>query len=209
MTGCVRFTFSSDIYSGLRVYNLQGNTMTNPITSVLVLTKHVALYGIFISATAAAEPLDHHRDKRWTPVSGTATHYFPTAILHSSEPTETGKTEQSTDTIDLEGDINGRIVYHVTSEFDFVEGTLINTGYQVFSGTVLNGKPVMILDDNFMFRVDLNTGDTHGDVYLNRPLAGKRTQCRLKVTGTGFDADGNGLADYQGLCRVYGRNKKP
>ncbi|WP_414830184.1 hypothetical protein [Alteromonas sp. H39] len=182
--------------------------MTTPITTLSVLAKHVALYGIFISATAVSAPLDQHRDKRWTPVSGTATHYFPTAILHTSEPTGEGKTERSTDTIDLNGDIRGRIVYHVTSEFNFIEGTLINTGYQVFSGTVLEGDPVMILDDNFMFRVDLHTGDTHGDVFLNRPLAGKRTQCRLKVTGTGFDADGNGVAEYQGLCRVYGKHNK-
>ncbi|MDG6097039.1 hypothetical protein EXU34_06240 [Alteromonas sp. ZYF713] len=144
-------------------------------------------------------------DKRWQPVSGQAVHYFPTAILHSSRETEAGKIERSTDTIELTGDLNGRIVYHVTSEFDYTAGTLVNTGHQVFSGTVSNGEPVMLLDDDFIFTVDLNNGDTLGKVFLTRTLTGERTQCRLTVTGTGFDEHGNGLADYSGYCRRYGR----
>ncbi|MFC3200655.1 hypothetical protein ACFOEW_02330 [Alteromonas oceani] len=149
-----------------------------------------------------ASPLN---DKRWQRVSGQAVHFFPTVILHSSRETEAGKTERSTDTIDLTGDLNGRIVYHVTSLFDYAAGTLVNTGHQVFSGTVSGGEPVLLLDDNFIFTVDLNNGDTLGKVFLTRTLTGTRTQCRLTVTGTGFDAQGNGLADYSGYCRHYGR----
>lgn len=180
----------------------------NTFFTLNLLTKTITLGALLFCADAFSEQLQHHGDKRWIPVSGTAIHYFPTAVLHSSEPTDAGKTERSTDTIDLSGDLNGRIVYHVTSEFDFIEGTLTNTGYQVFSGTVLNGDPVMILDDNFIFSVDLSSGETLGNVFLTRPLAGKRTQCRLTVNGTGFDADGNGLADYHGLCRLYGKGKQ-
>lgn len=61
----------------------------------------------------------------------------------------------------------------------------------------------MTLDDNFPFSVDLNTDETRAMVFLNKPLAGKLTQYRLKVTGTGFDAEGNGPANFKELCRVY------
>ena len=81
---------------------------------------------------------------RWTPVSGVATHYFTTAIVHSTEPTETGFIQRSTDIVELEGDLVGRVLYHPTSEFDFVEGTLVNAGNQVFSGTVLGSQPVLL-----------------------------------------------------------------
>ena len=155
---------------------------------------------------APGEPIANQlNDKRWQRVSGQAVHFFPTAILHSSRETEAGKTERSTDTIELTGDLNGRIVYHVTSVFDYAAGTLVNTSHQVFSGTVSGGEPVLLLDDNFIFTVDLNNGDTLGKVFLTRTLTGARTQCRLTVTGTGFDAQGNGLANYSGYCRRYGR----
>jgi len=180
--------------------------------SVLALLLTLLTTGAFPRPAAAGELLapgapvgNQLSDKRWQRVSGQAVHYFPTAILHLSRETQAGKIEQSTDTIDLTGDLTGRIVYHVTSEFDYAAGTLVNTGHQVFSGTVLGGEPVLLLDDNFIFTVDLNSGDTLGKVFLTRTLTGERTHCRLTVTGTGFDAEGNGLADYRGHCRRYGR----
>lgn len=169
-------------------------------TTAVILS--LGLLGVFTGSSVEAEAFSP-RDKRWSPVSGSAIHYFPNAILHSSEDTDNGKVERSTDTIDLTGDINGRIVYHVTSEFDYQASLLTNTGHQVFSGTIMGSDPVLLLDDNFIFTVDLNTGETLGKVYLLRSLAGPRIQCKLTVVGTGFDSAGNGLAEYSGLCREY------
>ena len=81
------------------------------------------------------------------PVAGSGTHYLTTAIVHSTEPSPTGMIQRSTETVDLTGDLTGRILYHPTSVFDFVNGTLTNTGHQVFSGTVLGSAPVMLHDD--------------------------------------------------------------
>ncbi|GGW75813.1 hypothetical protein [Alteromonas halophila] len=176
------------------------NVLNNTALRHIFIVSLTALLGN--GAVQATEP-EHHTDKRWQPVSGNAVHYFPTSIVHASVDTTLGKTEYSTDTIDLSGDLKGRLVYHVTSDFDFSAATLTNTGHQVFSGTVLDSAPVMLLDDNFMFTVNLNNGDTRGSVFLTRRLAGPRIQCRLSVTGTGFDAQGNGLAEYTGMCRQF------
>ena len=42
--------------------------------------------------------------------------------------------QKSTETVELTGDLKGRVLYHVTSVFDFVQGTLVNTGDQVYLG---------------------------------------------------------------------------
>jgi hypothetical protein len=36
--------------------------------------------------------------------------------------------QRSTETVELKGDLTGKVLYHVTSVFDFVNGTLVNTG---------------------------------------------------------------------------------
>lgn len=139
------------------------------------------------------------------PVSGSGVHYFTTAIIHSSQPTPTGYVQRSTDTVELTGDLSGRILYHPVSVFDFVNGTLVNTGHQIFSGSVLGSEPVLLLDDEFRFEVDLATGATVGEVHLMRRLAGPNIQCHLTVIGTGRTPEGNGTFDYSGDCRVRPR----
>ena len=75
-------------------------------------------------------------------VAGSGVHFVTTVIVHSSEPTETGMIQRSTETIDLTGDLTGRILYQPTSVIDFTNLTLTNTGHQVFSGTVLGLEEV-------------------------------------------------------------------
>jgi hypothetical protein len=96
------------------------------------------------------------------------------------------------------------VLYHVTSVFDFVHGTLVNTGEQVFSGTVAGSAPVMIHDDQFRFSVNLVTGAESGQVYLFDHIAGPKVKCQLNVIGTGLNADGNPTFTYTGACTFRG-----
>jgi hypothetical protein len=127
-------------------------------------------------------------------------HLFATAIVHSKEFTKTGLIQRSTETVELTGDLVGRVLYHPTSVFDFVKGTLINTGDQVFSGTVLGSAPLMTHDDEFRFEVNLSTGTTLGEVHFVNRIAGPNVRCHLNVVGTGMTADGNSTFDYTGEC---------
>lgn len=140
----------------------------------------------------------------WRPVAGTGVHQFSTALLHG-EPRETptGFVQRSTEIVELRGDLVGRVLYHPVSVFDFAEGKLVNSGHQVFSGTVLGGPPVLMLDDAFRFEVDLDTRATHGEVFLETVLAGDRhTRCELTITGDGAtDAAGDAVVGYEGRCR--------
>lgn len=151
---------------------------------------------------------------RWVEVSGTGTHFFSTAIIHSQTPTETGYIQRSTDTIELEGDLTGRVLYHPVSVFDFAAGTLVNTGHQVFSGTVLGSEPVLIYDDEFRFDVNLITGETIGKVFLTDPMAGAKTQCELTIVGVATPGE-DPTVSYTGRCKVkmqrqaeYGRDDR-
>jgi hypothetical protein len=76
------------------------------------------------------------------------------ALVHSSTPTATGLIQRSTETVDLTGDLTGRILYHPTSVIDFSTQTVVNSGHQVFSGTVLGSEPVLLHDDTFRFEID-------------------------------------------------------
>jgi hypothetical protein len=143
------------------------------------------------------------------PVEGSGIHYFTTAIVHSSEPTETGLIQKSTETVDLTGDLVGRLLYQPVSVFDFVRGTLVNTGHQVFSGTILGSAPVLLYDDSFRFEVDLATGATVGEVHLTDDLAGPDIRCKLAVVGTGMTPEGNAMFDYSGECRFKKRDLTP
>lgn len=135
------------------------------------------------------------------PVKGTATDMLTTAIVHSTASTATGKVEASTETIELTGDLRGRVLYQPTSVYDFAKGTLVNTGRQVFSGTVLGSAPVLLYDDTFRFEVDLKTGNEKGEVHLTRNLAGPEVRCDLKIAGISRKAaDGNPIVDYTGEC---------
>jgi hypothetical protein len=153
-------------------------------------------------ASDARVPADHQPLVR--SVSGSAVHFFTTAIIHSQTPTETGMIQRSTDIIELSGDLKGRVLYHPTSVFDFVNHSLVNTGNQVFSGTVLGSAPVLLHDDEFRFEVDLNTGGMEsGEVHLSDRIAGPKIRCDLVVVGTGAKTpEGNGLVDYSGTCTI-------
>ncbi len=134
-------------------------------------------------------------------VSGTGVHFFSSSIIHSKEPTDSGFIQRSTDTVELSGDLKGRVLYHPTTVVDLVQGTLVNTGHQVFSGTILGSAPVMIYDDDFRFEVNVNTGAESGEVHLSDVLAGPRIRCDLVITGTGAKtAEGNPIVDYTGTC---------
>ena len=95
--------------------------------------------------------------------------------------------QQSTEIVELYGDLRGRVLYHVTSVFDFVNGTLVNTGEQVYSGTVAGSAPVMIHDDPFRFDVNLVTGEETGKVFLLNHIAGPKVRCTLDGVGTGHE----------------------
>jgi hypothetical protein len=138
------------------------------------------------------------------PVAGSGMDHLDTAIVHSKVNTPTGMIQKSTETVELNGDLKGRVLYHVTSVFDFVHGTLVNTGDQVYSGTIAGSAPVLVHDDQFRFDVSLVTGQESGQVYLFNHIAGPKVRCQLKVVGTGVNADGNPTFDYTGACTFRG-----
>ncbi len=170
----------------------------------------VALAGLFIGsasmqpATAVAEAR-HDEPTKSVSVSGSGVDLLDTAIVHSEEATPTGKIQQSTESVNLKGDLTGRVLYHVTSVFDFVRGTLVNTGDQVYSGTVAGSAPVLIHDDQFHFEANLATGKERGQVFLYDHIAGPKVRCRLDVVGTGLNAEGNPTFDYTGECTFRGQ----
>jgi hypothetical protein len=145
-----------------------------------------------------------------TAVSGSAVHFFTTAVIHAQEPTETGLVQRSTDIVRLTGDLNGYLVFHVTSTFDFANGSLVNTGTQFFSGTIAGSEPVVLHDDRFRFVVDLSTGETLGEVHLGRsndgPDKGGWYECDLVIVGDGTTTpDGDGVVEYSGECTRRGK----
>ena len=163
-----------------------------------------------IAATVLASAMEsdaqgpQDQQSRTPAVSGRAVHHFTTAMIHSQTPTATGMIQRSTDIIELSGDLKGRVLYHPTSVFDFVNGTLVNTGNQVFSGTVLGSAPVLLHDDEFRFEVDLNTGGLEsGEVHLSDRIAGPKIRCDLDAVGVGEQTpEGNSIVEYSGTCTL-------
>lgn len=148
------------------------------------------------AAAAAAE--------RKVSVAGSGFDDLANAIVHWQIPTPSGTIQQSTEIVELFGDLRGRVLYHVTSVLDFVNGTLVNTGDQVFSGTIAGSRPVMIHDDQFRFEVNLITGSESGTVLLFDHIAGPKVRCALHVVGTGLNGAGNPTFDYRGECTFRG-----
>jgi hypothetical protein len=163
----------------------------------------VTIMGTIGTATLADEPIA----KRTVQVSGTGTDLLNGTIVHSKKPTATGVIQRGTEIVDLSGDLNGKILYHVTTVIDNQKGTLVNTGDQVFSGTIAGSDPVMIHDSKFRFEVNLATGAESGSVYLFDHIAGPHVGCELKVTGTGETSDGNPTFSYAGTC-TFGAEKR-
>lgn len=143
----------------------------------------------------------------WKEVSGTAIHYFDNMpgrkpITHRATPTDTGVNLRTTESVDLFGDLEGRVLYQPRTVINEVEGTLVNTGNQVFSGTVLGEGPVLLHDNLFRVEVNLATGETVGKMFLTDHVDGPVVDCIVEIVGTGFSEEGNGLADYSGRCRL-------
>src|SRR4051794_31818218 len=59
-------------------------------------------------------------------VAGSGVDELDRAIVHSAHPTATGVVQRSTETVELHGSLEGRVLYHVTSVFDYVHQTLVN-----------------------------------------------------------------------------------
>jgi len=186
-----------------RFYNKKELMMFQLKITKMKMFSTITLITAFILSPAHGKEMKAHYIK----VEGTAIHYFDNVILHNTLFTEVGKITKSTETIDLNGDIIGRILYHPTSTYDFNKGTLVNSGIQVFSGTILDSEPTMIVDNRFRFEVNLSTGETYGKVFLTRRIAGSMVKCELEVTGTGLDERGNALAQYTGHCK-FPQNEK-
>lgn len=142
-------------------------------------------------------------------VSGTGTDISSGAIVHSRVQTPKGTVQISTEIVELRGDLVGKVLYQVTSTVDPTKEKLVNTGDQVFSGTVAGSDPVMIRDTKFHFEAHLKTGEDFGDVYLSQPMAGPEVRCTLHVVGTGKDAGGNPMFNYQGHCRFGRESAEP
>lgn len=163
--------------------------------TTLVACRWIVVAALFTSTADAGQ-----ERYRTVPVAGSGVDRLDTVIVHSQEPTETGMIQRGTETVELTGDLHGRVLYHVTSVFDFAKGTLVNQGDQVYSGTIAGSPPVLIHDDEFRFEVNLNTGEESGQVYLYNRLAGQKVRCLLEVVGTGVDGVGNPTFDYSGEC---------
>jgi hypothetical protein len=152
-----------------------------------------ALMGAALSATRTAPT-------RTLSVAGHGVDLVKGAIVYSKTPTAEGFVQQSTEIVELEGDLHGRVLYQVTSRVDERHKRLVNTGNQVYSGTIAGSGPVMLYDDQFRFEADLASGEESGSVFLVHPIAGPRAACTLKVTGTGPDGQGNPTFTYHGEC---------
>jgi hypothetical protein len=164
---------------------------------VLAIVMIAAMCGV----VAAREP----GGDRTIKVSGSGVDGMTGAVVHSKESTATGTVQRSTEIVELEGDLKGRVLYHVTSAVDSTKGTLVNTGDQVFSGTVAGSAPVMIHDNRFRFDANLATGAESGQVYLFNSIAGPKVRCRLDVVGTGLNQKGDPTFTYTGDCTFQGR----
>jgi len=166
----------------------------------------IAALGVVVLGGASLFALSGRAEsKQQLEVSGSGTHYFTTAIVHSQEPTpEQWMTQRSTDIVELRGDLEGYLLYHVTSEI--VDGTMVNTGKQAFSGTIGGSEPLYLFDDEFRFDVDLATGATTGIVKLRESKDARegKYRCDLEVIGTGLTPEGNASVSYTGTCEEFG-----
>ena len=173
-------------------------------TSVAVLSAV-----LLVVETAHAQPTSQEKRlpgaERTIAVAGAGVDLLTTALVHSKDSTASRMVQKSTEIVELTGDLTGRVLYQVTTEIDFVRKMLVNTGNQVYSGTVAGSAPVMLHDDRFRFQVNLATGEEQGRVYLTNHVAGPKVRCTLDVKGTGPNAQGNPTFTYRGECTMPGR----
>jgi hypothetical protein len=174
--------------------------MIRPLTLVSTVTATLVLSSAAACARLHAGSPPERATADTIAVSGSGVDLLSTALVHSKDSTNARMVQKSTEIVELRGDLVGRVLYHVTSVFDFARGTLVNKGDQVYSGTVAGSAPVMLHDDNFQFDVNLRTGEEHGRVYLVHHIAGPTIRCTLDVVGTGMNAQGNPTFTYHGQC---------
>ena len=167
-----------------------------------MLAKLSGITFFILLCTALNAFADDSKRTAWRAVSGSGTHFFSTAIVHSVEDTATGIVKRSTDIVELQGDLSGRILYQPISHIDLAQNTLVNTGHQVFSGSVLGSSPVLLHDDSFSFHIDLNTGVTTGEIFLVDRIAGPKTRCLINMNGTGVTPAGDSEFIYEGRCQM-------
>ena len=172
--------------------------------SVLRTAGVVALVASLSAALSGGAMAPEGAHERTLVVRGHGVDLANGAIVHSKTPTHEGFVQQSTEIVELEGDLHGRVLYQVTSRFDELHKRLVNTGHQVYSGTIAGSAPVMLYDDHFRFQADLASGAESGSVFLVHHLAGPQAACTLKVTGTGPDGQGNPTFTYHGECTLPG-----
>jgi hypothetical protein len=151
-------------------------------------------------AQSRGAPASGRTDTLAISVAGSGVDHLTTAVVHSMRGKPHGTIQQSTEIVDLAGDLVGRVLYHVTTVVDSLNGTLVNTGDQAYSGTIAGSAPVLIHDNRFRFDVDLKTGRETGRVYLFDHIAGPRVHCTLDVVGTGLNPEGNPTFTYTGRC---------
>jgi hypothetical protein len=168
------------------------------VTALCVVPLHL------LSSAAIAEE-GQPSSTRSVRVAGTGTDLLNGAIVHFKKPTSAGELQRSTEIVELKGDLNGKVLYQVTTVIDTQRSTLVNTGDQIFAGTIAGSDPVMIHDSKFRFDMNLATGAEIGSVYLLDHIAGPLVRCELKVSGTGKNADGNPTFGYTGTCEFGGR----
>jgi hypothetical protein len=149
---------------------------------VITVPGRLAL-GLFATITFGSSALA--ATGRTIEVKGTGYDELNGAVVHSKQKTATGVIQRSTEIVVLDGDLHGKVLYQVTSVIDDKAGTLVNSGNQVFSGTVAGSAPVMLYDSKFRFYVNLKTGEEHGSVYFTDRLAGPHVQCELQGCGYG------------------------
>lgn len=167
----------------------------------MIRTTNLAVSLAFLTTCPFAVADEHGN---WQDVIGTAIHFESDGIEHSVVPTDDGYVRTSTDIVELSGDLQGRAVFQPVSTVDLVERTIVNTGSQVFSGTVLGSYPVMLHDDGFRFDINLNTGETNGEIFLTDRLSGPNVRCILEMQVTGRTSEGYNLSDYWGKCKLNG-----
>ena len=201
--GCISVLFLRDRAEGKPIY---GGQLGGEVDEILHDFNSMSgfLFAVVMLTLASGAMAGEAGTNRTIQVSGTGTDLLNGAIVHSKTATPSGVIQHGTEIVELNGDLAGKVLYHVTTVIDNQKGTLTNTGEQVFSGTVKGSQPVMIRDSRFRFDVNLATGAETGSVYLFDHIAGPRVRCELKVTGTGKTADGNPTFSYTGRCR-FGR----
>src|SRR5258706_2469889 len=99
----------------------------------------VAVAGLFVisadARAAGARAVGPDRPAATVRVAGSGLDHLDTAVVHSKETTPTGLIQKSTEIVELEGDMKGRVPYQGNSGFDFVHGPLLNTGQKGYSRT--------------------------------------------------------------------------